>query len=70
MASKKRGHGGARPGAGRPARSAAGAATKYTLLLADDERALLARLAAKLKASESDVLRLGLAELGARHGLG
>jgi hypothetical protein len=70
MATKKRSHGGARPGAGRPARSRSGPSTKRTFLFSDEESALLARLAAKLKASESDVLRLGLIELGARHGLG
>lgn len=64
---KKPTHGGARKGAGRPARSPAGAARKYTLLLADDERELLTMLAAKLQLTESDVLRLGLVELAERH---
>lgn len=64
---RKRVHGGTRPGAGRPARSGTGAARKYTLLLADDERALLTRLAAKLALTESETMRLGLVQLAERH---
>jgi hypothetical protein len=51
------------PGAGAPLRAADGPSTTTSLRLSPGERACLQALAAQLGKSESDVLRLGLAEL-------